>query len=101
MAGRGGRFFTHLAWSGTLRAGGQAELKAAGRTARPPLARVMAPRSPSPCKDTGQRTTHRSRPAHGQENHAPERRARMVSRETRRNGRSRTYQQASSHDRRR
>ena len=71
--GRGRRFFRHLAWSGPLRAGGQAELKAAGRSARPSPRQVMAPRSPSPCKDTAQTTACRSRPAHGKENQPPER----------------------------
>ena len=45
--GRGGWFFNHLAWAGPLRAGGQAELKAARRNARPPhRARVWPPALP-------------------------------------------------------
>ena len=47
VKGRGGWFFNHLAWAGPLRAGGQAELKAARRNARPPQrARVWPPALP-------------------------------------------------------
>ena len=47
VQGRGGWFFNHLAWAGPLRAGGQAELKAARRNARPPQrARVWPPALP-------------------------------------------------------